>query len=163
MGGGDKRWCWFPLEQWIIASSTIQAQDEWRPDESHAERIQISNGDWINSAPRSFLFLRCSGWISGSEVKKWSRSVVSDSLSCPTLCRVWLFATPWTVAYQALPSMGFSRQEYWSGFAISFSRGSSRPRNRTWVSRAPGRRFNLWATRDQWNWLLKHSWRFRPH
>ena len=32
------------------------------------------------------------------------------SLSC-----VQLFATPWTVAYQAPPSMGFSRQEYWSG------------------------------------------------
>jgi len=32
------------------------------------------------------------------------------SLSC-----VWLFVTPWTVAYQASPSMGFSRQEYWSG------------------------------------------------
>ena len=31
-------------------------------------------------------------------------------LSC-----VWLFATPWTVAHQAPPSMGFSRQEYWSG------------------------------------------------
>ena len=31
------------------------------------------------------------------------------SLSC-----VRLFATPWTVAYQASPSMGFSRQEYWS-------------------------------------------------
>jgi len=31
------------------------------------------------------------------------------------LSRVWLFATPWTVAYQAPPSMGFSRQEYWSG------------------------------------------------
>ena len=28
---------------------------------------------------------------------------------------VWLFATTWTVAYQAPPSMGFSRQEYWSG------------------------------------------------
>ena len=27
----------------------------------------------------------------------------------------WLFATPWTVAYQAPPSIGFSRQEYWSG------------------------------------------------
>ena len=26
-----------------------------------------------------------------------------------------LFATPWTAAYQAPPSMGFSRQEYWSG------------------------------------------------
>ena len=29
--------------------------------------------------------------------------------------RVRLFATPWTVAYQASLSMGFSRQEYWSG------------------------------------------------
>ena len=32
-----------------------------------------------------------------------------------SLSRVRLFATPWTVAYQALPSMGFSRQVYWSG------------------------------------------------
>ena len=32
------------------------------------------------------------------------------SLSC-----VRLFVTPWTIAYQASPSMGFSRQEYWSG------------------------------------------------
>ena len=31
------------------------------------------------------------------------------------LSRVQLFATPWTVAYQASLSMGFSRQEYWSG------------------------------------------------
>ena len=34
---------------------------------------------------------------------KWSRSAISDS------------ATPGTVAYQAPPSMGFSREEYWSG------------------------------------------------
>ena len=31
-----------------------------------------------------------------------------------SLSRVRLFATPWTVAYHAAPSMGFSRQEYWS-------------------------------------------------
>ena len=31
------------------------------------------------------------------------------------LGRVRLFATPWTLAHQASPSMGFSRQEYWSG------------------------------------------------
>ena len=31
------------------------------------------------------------------------------------LSSVQLFATPWTVAYQVPPSMGFSRQEYWSG------------------------------------------------
>jgi len=32
--------------------------------------------------------------------------------------RVRLFATPWTAAYQAPPSMGFSRQEYWSGMPL---------------------------------------------
>ena len=31
------------------------------------------------------------------------------------LSRVRLFATLWTIAYQVPPSMGFSRQEYWSG------------------------------------------------
>ena len=34
------------------------------------------------------------------------------------LSRVQLCATPWTAAYQALPSMGFSRQEYWSGVPL---------------------------------------------
>ena len=32
-----------------------------------------------------------------------------------SLSRVRLFATPWTVAHQTPPSMGFSRQNYWSG------------------------------------------------
>ena len=35
-----------------------------------------------------------------------------------SLSRVQLFATPWTVAYQAPPSMGFSRQEYLSGLTF---------------------------------------------
>ena len=41
---------------------------------------------------------------------------------CVYLCelsRVWPFATPWTVAHQAPLSMGFSRQEYWSGLPFS--------------------------------------------
>ena len=35
-----------------------------------------------------------------------------------SLSRVRLFETPWTAAYQAPPSMGFSRQEYWSGVPL---------------------------------------------
>ena len=46
--------------------------------------------------------------ISFSNACKWKVKVKS-------LSRVWLLATPWTAAYQAPPSMGFSRQEYWSG------------------------------------------------
>ena len=37
-----------------------------------------------------------------------------------SLSHVQLFATPWTVAYQAPLSMGFSRQEYWSGLPFPF-------------------------------------------
>ena len=38
--------------------------------------------------------------------------------SCLTL------ATPWTTAYQAPPSMGFSRQKYWSGLGLGLGLGS---------------------------------------
>ena len=41
---------------------------------------------------------------------------------------VWLFAVPWTVAHQALLSMEFSRQEYWSGLPCLSPGESSRPR-----------------------------------
>ena len=43
----------------------------------------------------------------------WREKVKVKSLS-----HVRLFATPWTVAYQAPPSMGFSKQEYWSGLPL---------------------------------------------
>ena len=42
-----------------------------------------------------------------------------------SLSRVRLFATPWTVAYQAPLSMEFSRQEYWSG--LPFPSSGDRP------------------------------------
>ena len=46
--------------------------------------------------------------------------------------RSCLTLTPWTVACQGSLSVEFSRQEYWEQFAISFSRGSSQPRDQTW-------------------------------
>ena len=44
-----------------------------------------------------------------------------------SLSHVQLFATPWTVVYQAPPSMGFSRQEYWSGLPFPSPRGLPDP------------------------------------
>ena len=49
-------------------------------------------------------------WVAISFSNAWKWKVKVKSLS-----RIWLLATPWTAAYQAPPSMGFSRQEYWSG------------------------------------------------
>ena len=43
-----------------------------------------------------------------------------------SLSRVQLFTTPWTAAHQAPPSMGFSRQEYWSG--LPFPSPGDRPK-----------------------------------
>ena len=60
---------------------------------------------------------------------------------------VWLSVTPQTVACQAPPSVGFSRQEYWSGLPFP-SPGESQPRDQTQVSCTAGRRFAVWAARE---------------
>ena len=65
-----------------------------------------------------------------------SHSVVSDSV------------TLWTVAHQSPLSMEFFRQGILEWVAISFSRGSSWPRDWTRVSHIVGRRFTIWDTRE---------------
>ena len=74
--------------------------------------------DPIDGSPPGFpipgiLQARTLEWvaISFSNAWKWKEKVKS-------LSRVRLLATPSTAAYQAPPSMGFSRQEYWSGVAL---------------------------------------------
>ena len=52
-------------------------------------------------------------WVAISFSNAWKWKVKVKSLS-----RVWLLVTPWTAAHQALPFMGFSRQEYWSGVPL---------------------------------------------
>ena len=52
-------------------------------------------------------------WVAISFSDAWKWKVKVKSLS-----RVQLLVTPWTAAYQAPPSMGFSRQEYWSGVPL---------------------------------------------
>ena len=51
---------------------------------------------------------------------------------CQSLSRVPLFATPWNVAHQALLSMGFSRQEYWSGLPFPSPRDLPYPGIEPW-------------------------------
>ena len=69
-----------------------------------------------------FIFLSSKITANGDcshEIKKHlllGRKAVTNLVKVKSLSHVRLFATPWTVAYQAPPSMGFSRQGYWSGF-----------------------------------------------
>ena len=69
--------------------------------------------DPIDSSPPGspvpgILQARTLEWIAISFSNAWKWKVKVKSLR-----RAWLLATPWTAAYQAPPSMGFSRQEYW--------------------------------------------------
>ena len=72
--------------------------------------------------------------------KSQSESEVAQS--CPTLC------DPMDCSLPGSSLHGILQARVLEWVAISFSRGSSWPRDRTWVSRIPGRRFNLWATRE---------------
>ena len=74
-----------------------------------------------------------------------------SSPSPPTfklLSRVQLFATPWTVAYQAPLSMRILQAIILEWVAIPFSRESSWPRDWIYVSCIAGKFFTIWATRE---------------
>ena len=65
------------------------------------------------SAIPGILQARTLEWVAISFSNAWKGKVKVKSVSC-----VWLFVTPWTAAHQPPPSMGFSRQEYWSGWPL---------------------------------------------
>ena len=85
-----------------------------------AKSLQLSPTlcDPIDSSPPGspvpgILQARTLEWVAISFSNAWKWNVKVKSLS-----RVRLLVTPWTAAYQAPPSMGFSRQEYWSGVPL---------------------------------------------
>ena len=71
------------------------------------------DGSPPGSTVPGILQARTLEWVAISFSNAWKWKVKVKLLS-----RVWLLATPWTAAHQAPPSMGFSRQEYWSGVPL---------------------------------------------
>ena len=68
---------------------------------------------WITYLCNQILQARTLGWVAISFSNAWKWKVKVKSLS-----RVQLQSDPWTAAHQAPQSMGFSRQEYWSGLPL---------------------------------------------
>ena len=71
------------------------------------------DGSPLGSSVPGILQARTLEWVAISFSNAWKWKVKVKSLS-----HVRLLATPWTAAYQPPPSMGFSRQEYWSGVPL---------------------------------------------
>ena len=72
-----------------------------------------TDGSPPGSPGPGILQARTLEWVAISFSNAWKWKVKVKSLSL-----VRLFVTPWTAAHQAPPSMGFSRQEYWSGVPL---------------------------------------------
>ena len=70
-------------------------------------------GSLPGSPVPGILQARTLEWVTISFSNAWKWKVKVKLLS-----RVWPSVTPWTAAFQAPPSMGFSRQEYWSGVPL---------------------------------------------
>ena len=71
------------------------------------------DGSPLGSSVPGILQARTLEWVAISSSNAWKWKVKVKLFS-----RAWLFATPWTAAYQVPPSIGFSRQEYWSGLPL---------------------------------------------
>ena len=95
---------------------------------------------FLLAALSPFLPVLSAGSVESSDMRKSSSSLTARKMK--SLSRVQLFVTPWTLTYQPPPSMGFSRQEYWSGLPF-LSPISSQPRDRTRVSHIVGRCFTV--------------------
>ena len=84
---------------------------------SHFSRVRLSATPWTmaHQASLFMVFSRQEYWSGLPFPSPVIKYEVSEMSEVKLLSRVRLFATPWTVAYQAPLSMEFSRQEYWSG------------------------------------------------
>ena len=76
------------------------------------------------------------------------------------LSRVQLFVTPWTVAYWALPSMGFSGQRYWTGLPFPSPEDLPDPGIEPRSTCIEGRHLTLWATREARQHIKKQRHHF---
>ena len=90
--------------------------------------------DPIDGSPPSspvpeILQARILEWVAISFSNAWKWKVKVKSVSCGQR-----FATPWTAAYQALPSTGFSRQKYWSGLPLTLQRLKSKFTSNSFLS-----------------------------
>ena len=91
----------------LIAAATAKSL------QSCPTRCDPIDGSPPGSPVPGILQARTLEWVAISFSNAWKWKVKAKSLS-----RVWPSATPWTAAYQAPPSMGYSRQEYWSGLPL---------------------------------------------
>ena len=107
--GIQKSKTWFQKDWYIYTAAAAAAKSlQWCPT-----LCDPIDGSPPGSPVPGILQARTLEWVAISFSNALNWKVKGKSLSC-----VWPSVTPWTAAHQAPPSMGFSRQEYWSGVPL---------------------------------------------
>ena len=117
-----KIWPISPFPTYYKQSFDLETQDRAVPTmfsaaakslQSYPTLCDPIDGSPLGSSVPGILQARILEWVAISFSNAWKWKVKVKSFS-----RARLLATPWTAAYQAPPSMGFSRQQYWSGVPL---------------------------------------------
>ena len=102
---------------WVDHGSTLQKDSAAAAATESLQSCPTLCDPIVSSPPGpaipGILLARTLEWVAISSSNAWKWKVKVKSLSC-----VRLLATPWTAAYQSPLTMGFSRQEYWSGVPL---------------------------------------------
>ena len=102
-----------PTGKWLKSSKFPEYAAAAKSLQSCPTLCDPRDGSPLGPSVPGILQARILEWVAIAFSNAWKRKVKVKSLS-----RARLLATPWTAAYQAPPSMGFSRQEYWSGLPL---------------------------------------------
>ena len=112
------------VHSWIIKTAAAAAAAAAKSRQSCPTLCDPIDGSPPGSAIPGILQARILKWVAISFSNAWNWKVKVKSISC-----AWLFTTPWTVAYQAPQSTGYSRQEYWSGLPLPSPKEGWVPKN----------------------------------
>ena len=125
---GRKRRGWREWDGWMASPTRrtwfwVNSGSWWwtgRPGVLQFMGSQRVGHNWATELNWTEVFTRLLWWwvheFWGKRV--FTQNIYRAKVKVKSLSRVWLFATPWTVAYQPPLSMGFSRQEYCSGLTF---------------------------------------------
>ena len=109
----NESYIWKPLDFQVMQSCTATAAATAKSLQSCPTLCNPIDGSPPGFPVPGVLQARTLEWVAISFSNAWKWKVKVKSLS-----RIRPSATPWTAAFQAPPSMGFSRQEYWSGVPL---------------------------------------------
>ena len=132
---------------WVTNTNTAAAAPAAKSLQSCPTLCDPRDGSSPGSPVPGILQARTLEWVAISFSNAWKWNGKVKWFSC-----VWLLATPRTAAYQAPPSMGFSRQEYWNGVPLSSPNTNTNMMFKIYI-RHPCGYIEYYESRIQEKWL----------